>query len=79
MKKAGLPTAPRWARPSPSDAARPGRAATVSVTDVLCPAGRCDAVQDGRVVRVDGVHVTAAFSRVLAPVLTARVDRALAG
>ena len=60
-------------------AARPGRAATVSITDLLCPGGRCDAVQHGKVVRVDGVHVTAAFSRVLAPVLLARVERALAG
>ncbi len=56
---------------------RPDVATTVDVSDVLCPDGSCAAVQHGRVVRGDGVHVTAAFSRVLAPVLLRRVDLAL--
>jgi peptidoglycan/LPS O-acetylase OafA/YrhL len=54
-----------------------GTAATVSVTDLLCPGGRCDAVQNGRLVRIDGVHVTATFSRELAPALLSRADGAL--
>lgn len=55
-----------------------GAAVTVRLDDVLCPGGRCDAVQDGRVIRVDGVHVSAATSRRIAPVLLRRVDAALA-
>ncbi|HEX8498133.1 MAG TPA: SGNH hydrolase domain-containing protein, partial [Actinomycetales bacterium] len=58
-------------------ARRPGHAVAVDVTDLLCPGGSCAAVQDGQVVRSDGVHVTAATSRRLAPLLLARVDAAL--
>ena len=57
---------------------RPGLATTVSITDLLCPRGSCAALQDGRVVRPDGVHVSAEYSRQLAPVLLARLDSALA-
>ncbi|WP_460447421.1 SGNH hydrolase domain-containing protein, partial [Angustibacter aerolatus] len=56
----------------------PRDAVTVSVTDVLCPGGDCAGVQDGAVVRADGVHLTAARSRQLAPVLLQRVASALA-
>jgi hypothetical protein len=58
-------------------ATRPVAARTVQVTDLLCPGGPCPAVQDGRVVRSDGVHVTASTSRRLAPELVRRVDLAL--
>ena len=57
---------------------RPGLATTVSITDLLCPRGSCAALQDGRVVRPDGVHVSAEYSKQLAPVLLARLDSALA-
>jgi hypothetical protein len=56
-----------------------GTAATVSIADLLCPGGRCDAVQNGRVIRVDGVHVTATVSRELAPTLLSRTDSAMSG
>jgi hypothetical protein len=58
-------------------AARPGQAVTVSVTDLLCPHGRCEAVQGGRVVRYDGVHLTAASARRLVPVVVERARAAL--
>lgn len=48
-------------------AARPGVASTVSVTDLLCPGGRCRALRDGVVVRVDGVHYSVPFSKALVP------------
>jgi len=57
---------------------RPGLATTVSITDLLCPMGSCAALQGGRVVRPDGVHVSAEYSRQLAPVLLARLEAALA-
>lgn len=58
-------------------ASRPADAVAVDVTDLLCPGGRCAAIQDGRLVRSDGVHVTAATSRRLGPLLVERVDAAL--
>ena len=57
---------------------RPGLATTVSITDLLCPRGLCAALQDGHVVRPDGVHVSAEYSKQLVPVLLARLDTALA-
>jgi peptidoglycan/LPS O-acetylase OafA/YrhL len=59
-------------------ARRPARVVTVSLTDLLCPQGPCGPVRGGRVIRTDGVHVTAAESRALAPTLLARADAALA-
>ena len=56
-----------------------GGAASVDVSDVVCPGGRCPAVIDGTVVRADGVHFTSAFARRLAPVVLARADAALHG
>jgi hypothetical protein len=57
---------------------RPGDAVVVSVTDLICPVeaeGTCPAMVDGQVVRYDGLHLTAAWSRRIGPAL---VDRALA-
>jgi peptidoglycan/LPS O-acetylase OafA/YrhL len=57
---------------------RPDSAAVVSVTDLVCPIaadGDCPAIVDGQVVRYDGLHLTAAWSRRIGPAL---VDRALA-
>ena len=45
----------------------------VSVTDGLCPGGRCPALRDGMLVRVDVVHFSVPFSRRLVPIL---MDRA---
>jgi peptidoglycan/LPS O-acetylase OafA/YrhL len=54
-------------------AARPASARTVSMTDVICPGGSCYPVQDGMLIRYDGVHYTTAFSRYLTPILLARI------
>jgi hypothetical protein len=54
---------------------RPGRAAVVSITDLICIDGQCPAMVDGQVVRYDGLHLTSAWSRRIGPQL---VDRALA-
>jgi peptidoglycan/LPS O-acetylase OafA/YrhL len=56
-------------------AERPEAAAVISVTDLVCPAGTCPAMVDGQVIRYDGLHLTSAWSRQIAPEL---VDRALA-
>jgi hypothetical protein len=53
-------------------AARPGAAAIVSITDLLCPAGRCEAVQNGVVMRVDGTHYSPESAKLLAPELMRR-------
>jgi peptidoglycan/LPS O-acetylase OafA/YrhL len=54
-------------------AARPGTASTMSVTDVLCPDGRCRAVRDGTLMRTDGIHYTVRFSRQLVPIMLQRI------
>jgi hypothetical protein len=59
--------------------ARPAAAAVVSVTDVVCAAPGCGAVQDGVLVRTDRVHYSGAFSRRLAPVLLDRIDASPVG
>jgi hypothetical protein len=53
-------------------AARPGAAALVSITDLLCPGGSCEAVRDGVVLRVDGTHYSPESSRRLVPELLLR-------
>jgi hypothetical protein len=53
-------------------AARPGAAELVSITDLLCPGGSCDAVRDGVVLRVDGTHYSPESSRRLVPELLLR-------
>jgi hypothetical protein len=53
-------------------AARPGAAAMVSITDLLCPGGRCEAVRDGVVMRVDGTHYSPESAKLLAPELLRR-------
>jgi len=53
-------------------AARPGAAAIVSITDLLCPGGTCEAVQDGVVMRVDGTHYSPDSSRIVVPALLTR-------
>ena len=38
-------------------------AVAVRVDDIVCPADRCPAAIDGELVRYDGIHYSAAFSR----------------
>ena len=53
-----------------------GRAALVSIDDVLCPDGRrCPAVIDGVLARYDQIHYTSAFSRRIVPRIVARAER----
>ena len=50
----------------------PGVASTVSVTDLICPQGRCAALQGDLLVRRDGVHYSIGFARRLVPELLRR-------
>jgi lysophospholipase L1-like esterase len=60
-------------------AERPGAAAVVSVTDLVCPDGDCPAMVDGQVVRYDGLHLTATWSRRIGPALVDRARAAVSG
>ncbi|HEV7990795.1 MAG TPA: SGNH hydrolase domain-containing protein, partial [Gemmatimonadaceae bacterium] len=49
----------------------------VDMTDQICATPRCEVVRNGVVVFTDDNHLTASFSRSLAPVLGARIARAM--
>jgi peptidoglycan/LPS O-acetylase OafA/YrhL len=53
----------------------PGRVEVISTADLVCPDGFCAAFQNGMLVRFDGEHFTATYSRWIAPHV---VDRVLA-
>jgi peptidoglycan/LPS O-acetylase OafA/YrhL len=57
-------------------AAFPDKAAYVTVDDILCPGGTCVPALDGLLVRFDGVHYTASFSRHVVPILITRGEQA---
>jgi peptidoglycan/LPS O-acetylase OafA/YrhL len=50
----------------------------IDMNDQLCDAPRCDVVRNGAIVFTDDNHLTASFSRSIAPTLGARVSRVLA-
>ena len=52
-------------------------AAVIEIDDLLCPGGRCDAVQGGHLMRPDGVHLTPDRSAQLAPVVLERARQAV--
>jgi hypothetical protein len=55
----------------------PGHAAFVSVSDEVCGTrGRCRIADGSTLVRFDGVHYTAGYSRMIAPVIVDRMRRA---
>lgn len=55
----------------------PGRVLVVSVTDIVCPDGRCPLEdRNGVMIRFDGVHFTGRFSLNLGPILLARIEQA---
>ncbi len=56
-----------------------GAVGLMDVTDLLCTAETCRAVIGGTIVYFDHGHMTATFSRSLAPRLAVAVDAALAG
>ena len=51
----------------------PGRVSVISLADIVCPGGYCVPVRDGMLIRYDGQHYTATFSRWLAPQLVDRI------
>jgi peptidoglycan/LPS O-acetylase OafA/YrhL len=53
-------------------AARPGAAALISITDLLCAGGSCEAVRNGVVLRVDGTHYSPESAKLLVPELLRR-------
>jgi hypothetical protein len=59
-----------------NDAARGLPIRFVDMNDRLCATDRCSVVRDGLVVFTDDNHLTATFSRSLAPVLGARIATA---
>ena len=54
----------------------PGRVSVISLADLVCPGGSCLAMRDGMLIRYDGQHYTATFSRWLGPHLVDRIDEA---
>jgi len=52
--------------------------AAIDLADAVCATPRCGVVRDRRVVFTDGNHLTASFTRSIAPSLEARLDAALA-
>jgi peptidoglycan/LPS O-acetylase OafA/YrhL len=51
------------------------RIAVVPIANVVCPSdGQCPATIDGFVVRYDGIHYSAGFSRQLVPIILARAE-----
>jgi peptidoglycan/LPS O-acetylase OafA/YrhL len=50
----------------------------IDMTDQVCPTASCGVVRQGRVVFTDDNHLAASFTRSLAGVLGARLDRAVA-
>jgi hypothetical protein len=48
------------------------------MNDAICATSRCPTTVNGTVVFTDDNHLTATFSRALAPVLGQRLERALA-
>lgn len=55
-----------------------GRVAVISLADIVCPRGTCLPIRDGMLIRYDGQHYTATFSRWIAPQLLARIADASA-
>ena len=60
-----------------NEAARGLPVGFVDMTDRICSTARCPAVRNGIVVFTDDNHLTATFSRSVAPVLSQRLDAAL--
>jgi hypothetical protein len=60
-----------------TDAARGLPIGFVDMNDQICATPRCDVVRNGVIVFTDDNHLTASFTRSVAPVLGARLDAAL--
>ncbi|MEE2854722.1 MAG: acyltransferase family protein [Actinomycetota bacterium] len=62
-----------------SAATKAGGAQYADLTDLFCTADRCPAIVGNTLVYFDEDHLTAEYPRVLAPVIGALADRAMAG
>jgi hypothetical protein len=49
----------------------------VDMNDQICPTPRCEVVRNGAIVFTDDNHLTASFSRSLAPILGERIAGAM--
>ncbi|CNK18653.1 transmembrane acyltransferase [Mycobacterium tuberculosis] len=61
-----------------SSAVQAGGGQYADLTDLFCTADRCPVIVGNTLVYLDWRHVTFEYSRLLAPVLGALADRALA-
>jgi hypothetical protein len=61
-----------------SAATKAGGVRYVDLTELFCTADRCPVIVGNSLVYVDEVHVSLQYSRLLAPVMGALADRALA-
>jgi peptidoglycan/LPS O-acetylase OafA/YrhL len=61
-----------------SAATQAGGGLYADLTELFCTADRCPVIVGNTLVYFDGLHVTAEYSRLLAPVIGALADRALA-
>jgi hypothetical protein len=62
-----------------SAATKAGGGHYADLTELFCTADRCPVIVGNTLVYVDSNHVTLDYSRLLAPVIGALLDRALAG
>jgi hypothetical protein len=62
-----------------NDAARALPVTFVDMNDVICSSARCPVMRNGIVIFTDDNHLTATFSRSMAPALAGRLTRALDG
>lgn len=67
----------RIARDAQTAAAKGLPVRFVDMNDQICDAARCPPVKNGAIVFTDDNHLTASFSRTLAPVLSQRIDEAI--
>jgi hypothetical protein len=61
-----------------SAATKAGDGQYADVTDLFCTADRCPVIVGNTLVYVDTMHMTVEYSRLMAPVIGALTDRALA-
>jgi peptidoglycan/LPS O-acetylase OafA/YrhL len=54
----------------------PGKVSVISISNLICPNGICLPIRDGMLIRYDGQHYTATFSRWLVPQLLDRIGAA---
>ena len=61
-----------------TDAAKGLAVGMVDMNDQICASARCDVIRNGIIVFTDDNHLTASFSKSVAPAMSTRIDAALA-